>query len=152
MIFSERGAHAMADLVESIAARMGIPAETAHKGVAALLGFLKTQLGDQTFSKLESSVPGASGLADQAEPLPESAQGGLLGTITALASKVFGGQTGEAAKLFESLGSLGFQPQQIEALLVQTVTFIKEHISPELLEKIMASFPALRGMIPTETK
>jgi Protein of unknown function VcgC/VcgE (DUF2780) len=142
----------MADIVDSLAQKLGIPPETAHKGVATLLNFLKTELGDQTFSKIESSVPGASGLADQAEPLPESGQGGLLGTITSLASKVLGGQSGGAAKLLEGLSALGLQPQQVEAFVAQALTFIKQHVPPDLLQKVMASLPALAALIPSETK
>ena len=141
----------MPDIVDSLAEKLGIPAETAHKGAAALLRFLKTELGDQTFSKLESSVPGASGLADRAEPPPESPQGGLLGTIAAMASKILGGESGGAAKLLESLGALGLQPQQVESFVAHAITFIKQHIPPDLLEKIMASVPALAGLARAES-
>jgi hypothetical protein len=142
----------MADLVDSLASQVGISSEMAHKGLAALMSFLKTELGDHTFSKLESSIPGASGMAEQAEPARESAQTGLLGAVTALAGKLLGDQAAGGAKLLENLSSLGFQPQQLESFLVRAIELIKQHVPADVLERVKASLPALAGLVPSETK
>jgi Protein of unknown function VcgC/VcgE (DUF2780) len=138
----------MADLVDSLAAQVGISPELAHKGLASLLSFLKTELGDEHFSRLESSVPGAAGMADQAEPAP--GQGGILGAVTALAGKLLGDKAAGGAKLLESLGALGLDPQQIEAFVVKAIAQIRQHIPSDLLEKVKASLPALAGLAPSE--
>jgi hypothetical protein len=143
-------------LVQDLSTRTGISSDLVRQGLGALLSFLKKELGDETFSKVQSSVPGAAGLTSSFEssaPAAES-QGGLFGMVTDLAGKLLGGKAGQGADLLSMLSKLGFKPEQIETFLPKALELIKNHLPPDLLEKILASLPALAKLLapgrPTE--
>ena len=62
------------------------------------------------------------------------------------------GGSGGGAELLASLSKLGFQPAQIEAFLPKALEFIKNHLPPELIERVMASLPGLAHMAGSEAK
>src|SRR5262249_45917853 len=130
----------MADLVNELATRTGISSDMIQKGLGALLSFLKKELGEETFSQVQSSVPGAEGLTSrsESEAPPAESQGNLLGMISDLAGKFLGGKAGQGADLLSMLSRLGFKPEQIEAFLPKALELIKSHLSPELVQKVLA--------------
>jgi hypothetical protein len=142
----------MSDIVNELATRTGISSDQVQKGLGALLSFLKEHLGDDLFQKLQSALPDASSLVSKFETSPGSADGGLLGAISGLAAKVFGGKAEEGAKLLASLNKLGFDPGQIEAFLPKALEWIKAHLPPDLLEKVMAGLPALAKLAGSGAK
>jgi Protein of unknown function VcgC/VcgE (DUF2780) len=142
----------MSDLANTLASETGISGEQAHKGLGALLSFLKERLGDENFQKLEAAIPGAASMISNFEAAQGTSQGGLFETITALAGKLFGGKAEGGAELLASLSKLGFQPGQIEAFLPKALEFIKNHLPAELVERIMASLPGLASMAGSEAK
>ena len=50
----------MSDLVNELTSRTGISPELVQKGLGALLSFLKKELGEETFDKVQSSIPEAA--------------------------------------------------------------------------------------------
>jgi Protein of unknown function VcgC/VcgE (DUF2780) len=144
----------MSDLVNELTTRTGISPDLVQKGLGALLSFLKKELGEENFNKLQASIPDASRLTSQHESSPESApaQGGLFEMVSGLASKLLGGQAGAGADLLSSFSKLGFKPEQIEAFLPKALELIKSHISPELLQKIIAAIPAITKFLAPEAK
>jgi hypothetical protein len=139
----------MADLVRELATRTGISSDMIEKGLGALLSFLKQELGDDHFAKVESSVPGAAALTSNFEsaPPPEASSGSLFGVVSDLAGKLLGGKAGQSADLLSTLSKLGFKPEQIEAFLPKALELIKSHLPPELLQKILANLPALAKLL-----
>jgi hypothetical protein len=139
----------MSDIVNQLSARTGISSDLIHKGLGAFLNFLKKELGDETFTEVESSVPGAANALKTFEEAPEATQGsgGLLGMVSDLAGKVLGGKTGASADLLATLSKLGFKPEQIESFLPKALELIKTYLSPEVIQKILAALPALAAMI-----
>jgi hypothetical protein len=133
----------MSDLANQLATETGVTGEQAHKGLGALLSFLKEQLGDENFQKLEAAIPGAASMISSFEAAQGTSQGGLFETVAALAGKLFGGKAGGGAELLAALSKLGFQPGQIEAFLPKALEFLKNHLPPELVERVMASLPGL---------
>jgi Protein of unknown function VcgC/VcgE (DUF2780) len=138
----------MPDLVNQLTAHTGLSPELVQKGLGALLSFLKKELGEETFNKLENSIPGASALKTDYEsaPPPEggaTSQGGLFEMVSGLAGKLLGGKSGEGADLLSTFSKLGFKPEQIEAFLPKAIELIKSHLSPELLQKVLAALPAI---------
>jgi hypothetical protein len=135
----------MSDLVNELTARTGISSDLVQKGLGALLTVLKKELGEDTFAKVQSSVPDAARLQSNFEssPPPAESQGGLLGAVSDLAGKILGGKAGEGAELMGSLSKLGFRPEQIEAFLPRALELIKNYLSPELVQKILTALPAL---------
>jgi hypothetical protein len=136
----------MPDIVNELVSQTGISRETIHNGVAALLAFLEKELGSDVIASVKAAIPGAQQIAHDPESLtPSSPQGGLLGTLSSLAGKVLGDKAGAGASLLATLSALGLKPEQIEDFLTKATAFIKAHLSPELLEKVLAS---VRGFIP----
>jgi hypothetical protein len=144
----------MPDIVDQLASQTGISADLIHKGLGALFSFMKKELGEDTFSKVESSVPGAANTLKTFEsaPPPTESEGGLLGMVTGLAGKLLGGKTGEGAELFSTFSKLGLKPEQIESFLPKALELIKTYLSPELIQKILAALPALAAMLSAGAK
>ena len=89
----------MSDVANTLANETGVSSEQAHKGLGALLSFLRERLGDETFQKLEAAIPGAASMISSFEAAHGTSQGGLLETVAALAGKVFGGKAEGGAQL-----------------------------------------------------
>jgi Protein of unknown function VcgC/VcgE (DUF2780) len=136
----------MPDIVNDLVTQTGISSDTIHKAVAALLGFLEKELGSDVVDNVKATLPGAARFAGNAESPAESApQGGLLGTLSSLAGKILGDKAGAGTNLLATLSALGLKPEQIEDFLTKSIAFIKQHLSPEVLEKVLST---IRGFAP----
>ena len=144
----------MSDLVNELTSQTGISSDLVQKGLGALLAFLKKELGEETFDKVQASVPGAAKLTSNFEsaPPPTESQGGLLEMVSGLAGKLLGGKAGEGVDLLSSFSKLGFKPEQIEAFLPKALELIKRYLSPELVQRILASLPAITKLLGSEAK
>ncbi len=144
----------MSEVANQIASQTGISADLIQKGLGAFFSFLKKELGEETYTEVEASVPEAAHAVKSFETAPEANEGsgGLLGMVTDLAGKFLGGKTGAGAELLASFSKLGFKPEQIESFLPKVLELIKAHLSPELVQKIMASLPALAAMLGARAK
>ncbi len=147
----------MSDLVQELTSRTGISPELVQKGLGALLIFLKKELGEETFDKLKTSIPNASALTSNYESAPESPaaapeQISVFEVVSGLASKLLGGKAGEGADLLAALSKVGFNPEEIAAFLPKALELIKSHLSPELVEKILAGLPLLAKFLTSGAK
>jgi hypothetical protein len=147
-----RGELDMSDVANRLATETGISGEQAHEGLGALLSFLKERLGDENFEKLEAAIPGAASMISSFKAAQETSQGSLFETVAALAGKVFGGKAEGGAELLASLSKLGLEPAQIEAFLPKALEFLKNHLPPELIERVMASLPGLASLAGSGAK
>jgi hypothetical protein len=144
----------MSEIVNQLASHTGISPELVEKGLGALFSFLKKELGAETYTEVESSVPGAVNTLKTFEESPEPAHGsgGLLGMVGELAGKILGGKTGEGAELVATLSKLGLKPQQVESFLPKALELIKTYLRPELIQKILAALPAIAAMLSAGAK
>jgi hypothetical protein len=147
----------MPDLVNELTTHTGLSPELVQKGLGALLSFLKSQLGEETFDKLKTSIPEAQALTSRYESAPEPhegspAQGGLFDMVSGLAGKLLGGKAGEGVDLLSTFSKLGFKPEQIEAFLPKALEMIKAHLSPEIIQKLLAALPMLTKFLTTGAK
>jgi hypothetical protein len=133
----------MSELVNTLTDQTGISSDLVHKGLGALLSFLKKEAGDETFAKLISTIPGAAGFVEKFESSPAAESGGLLDIVSGLAGKLFGSKGADGASLLAALSKLGFNAEQIEAFLPKALELIKSYVPSDLLEKILAKLPAL---------
>ena len=142
----------MSDLVNQLTAHTGLSPELVQKGLGALLSFLKKELGEENFAKLETSIPGArrsrpnTSRHRKAGKAPPH-QGGLFEMVAGLAGKLLGGKAGEGVDLLSTLSKLGFKPEQIESFLPKAIELIKNHLSPELIQKLVAAMPVLEKLL-----
>jgi hypothetical protein len=90
--------------------------------MGAVLSVCKEKLSPEVFSKVQDTVPGADDAMKAADAGQESSGGGLLGAVSGLAGKIFGGG-GAAAGLLAKLGDLGFSTEQLQSFLPNMLEF-----------------------------
>ena len=76
----------------------------------------------------------------------------MFEVVSNLAGKILGGKAGEGADLLSTFSKLGFKPEQIEAFLPKALELIKSHLSPELIQKLLAALPLLAKFLTSGTK
>jgi hypothetical protein len=132
----------MDEILKTLAEHTGISAETARTALGAIIAFLKEHLPEGLSGQLMKSLPDAQGLASSFEEnkAPEPS-GGLLGAFAGMASKIFGQGGGEASKLLGMLQQSGLDLTQIEAFLPKVFELIKQHLPPDVFEKIVELIP-----------
>ncbi len=139
----------MDEILKTLAEHTGISVETARNGLGAIIAFLKEHLPEGLSDQLMKALPDANSVASAFEQSKTAEGGGLIGALTGLATKVFGEGAGEVSKLLGMLQNSGLDLAQIEAFLPKVFELIKEHLPPELYEKILALIP---GFHPTAEK
>jgi hypothetical protein len=138
------GETTMPDTVNDLSSDTGLPVDLVHKGLGAILDFLRQHLSAETFERIGQAIPNSAEFLQHFESAAEAPGGaGLLGALGSLAAKFLGGGPGDVAKLLESFGSVGLKPEQIEAFLPRALAFVQSHVPAELVEQILAKVPAL---------
>lgn len=142
----------MADMIDSLQSETGLESGQVEGGLGAIFEFLKKQLPPELFSALESALPQASGLINTNNLRPSGEPGaeadsGLLGSLVGLATKALGGKAADLGGLLEMLGKAGFSMEQAMAFVPKAIAMLQNLIPPELFQKILASLPALAGMV-----
>ena len=146
----------MSDLVNELTSRTGISPELVQKGLGAILSFLKKELGEDTFDKISTSIPQASALTSHYESAPEppegaAPQGGLFELVSGLAGKLLGGKAGKGPICCHRCRRWGSSPNRSNPS-AQGTRVIKSHLSPELIQKLMAALPLLAKFLTAGAK
>jgi hypothetical protein len=130
----------MADPIAEIAKKTGISEDQAKKGLGAVLAVSKEKLPEDVFSKMKSAVPDADDAMKAAEAEEGSSGGGIIGAVSGLAGKIFGG--GGASAVLSKLSAFGLSAEQIKSFLGNVVGFFKEKLPADTMKKVNALFPA----------
>jgi hypothetical protein len=133
----------MSDTVNALSSDTGISSDLVHKGLGAVLDFLRQHLGEETFNRIQAAIPNATDFLQRFESSDGAGGGGLLGALAGLAGKLLGGGAGELSGLLETFAKLGFKPEQIEAFVPRAIAFIQSHLPADLFQQILAKFPSL---------
>ena len=129
----------MADPIAELADKTGISEDQAKKGLGAVLAVSKEKLPADVFSKMKSAVPDADEAMQAAETGEKSSGGGILGAVSGLAGKIFGG--GGASAVLSKLSAFGLSAEQIKSFLGNVVSFFKDKLPADTMEKVNALFP-----------
>lgn len=130
----------MTELVDQIAARVGIPADVAEKAVGMMLGFLQREAADGPVAKMIEAIPGASDLVAKYNGEGESG-GGLLGSIMG----ALGG--GGIMALGQQLMSEGLGMGEITTLAKETIAIAEQHAGKDVVDEVVASVPGLSQFV-----
>jgi len=133
----------MQELIERLAAQLGIDKAVAEKATGVALAYLKDKLEDSDFGQLLAKLPGASSLVSEAENEPSTGGGGLLGGLMNAASSMVGGEAGDALQLTGKLKDAGLDISKFDDFGGTVTTFIKEKVGDDLFAKIVSSVPEL---------
>lgn len=131
----------MSDLISQLQSQTGLDGDIVKKGVGALLNFLKEQLPDDLFAKVEGAVPQAGDsisafLSGQEVP-------GLLEKVGGIVGGLLGGKAGELPKLFEMLAKTGMSLDQAKAFLPKAIALLKGFLPAEVVDQIAARLPGM---------
>ena len=127
----------MADVISDLAGKCGISPEMARKGLGAVLALFKDKLPDESFARLSAAVPNSDAMLEEAEATPESSDS-VLGAISGMAGKLFGGGTGA---LLGKFTQLGFSPDQIGAFAPKVLEFLKGKVPDNVLKQVAGLLP-----------
>ena len=130
----------MADIISELASQSGISTDLAKKGLGAVLCFLKEKIPAENFSKVVNAIPGADNLMATATEKGQEASGGILGTVSGIAGKLFGG-AGGASALVSKLTQFGFSADQLQRFLPMVIDFLKNKLPPNIVNKITPLIP-----------
>jgi len=128
----------MADTVTDLADKTGISPDQAQKGLGAVLGVLQNKLPADTFSQVSAAIPGSDGMMAAAESDQGSSSGGVLGAVTAMVGKLFGGS---GTELVSKLSGLGFSAEQVTSFLPNVLEFLKARLPEGLMSKVSGLLP-----------
>ena len=131
----------MNEIVDQIAARVGITPELAEKAVGMMLGFLQREAADGPVAKMIEAIPGASDLVAQYNGAGETGGGGLLGSIMG----ALGG--GGIMALGQQLMSEGLGMGEITSLAKETIGYAKEKAGADVVDEVVASVPGLSQFV-----
>jgi hypothetical protein len=134
----------MADIINDLASKSGISPDLAKKGLGTVLAMFKDKLPEGVFTKVQGAIPGADTLMQEAAAGGEEESHGLLGAVSDMAGKLFGG--GSAAAMASKLAGCGFSAEQLEKFLPNVLEFLKNKLPADALKQVTALLP-----IPTKT-
>jgi hypothetical protein len=133
----------MADIVSDLAAKCGISAEQAQKGMGAVLGLLKNNLSPENYAKVSAAVPNAEGLVTAVGDTGQKTQGGVLGAVASAVGSIFGGKD-----VMSHFTQLGFSPEQLQAFVPRVLDFLKDKVPGDLMKQISGLLPVPQEAAP----
>jgi hypothetical protein len=123
----------MQDFIQEAAHTLDADESTIESVTRALLGLLKDKGDSEAVEELLTHLPGAPELADGS-----ATGGGVLGGI--------GAMLGGSAGALMTLAGSGLSRDQISQLAEMFHDYAQERVSPELVDKVLASVPELVQM------
>jgi hypothetical protein len=131
------------DFVDAIATKASIDPVTAETAVGTILSAIR-QEGDATrVGQLFDEIPGAADLA-QKHPVVVGAGGGVLGSLSGLASNVVGKDAGVLVAAIGQLEETNLTLEQIRKIGTAVLSYTKENTNPALAKEVVDSIPSLR--------
>ena len=118
------------DLIDRVAADLGIEAAQAEKGIGAILMALRASLDQETFEKVKGALPHSERLMGRA-----LMSGARTGEMAALVGP---------AGLMAALTAAGYQKDDIPRLGRLVVEHLRPIIGSEKVEQFLTGAPALR--------
>ncbi|EJL57715.1 Protein of unknown function VcgC/VcgE (DUF2780) [Rhizobium sp. CF122] len=131
----------MNEIVDQIAARVGITPEVAEKAVGMMLGFLQREAADGPVAKMIEAIPGASDLVAKYNGEGNGNGGGILGSIMG----ALGG--GGIMALGQQLMSAGLGMGEITTLAKETIAVAEQHAGKEVVDEVVDSVPGLSQFV-----
>lgn len=135
------------EIVDSVAARIGVDPAVAEKAVGMLLSVLEHESGGTAIAGIFSKIPGADDLARNNDVMAASGGqgGGLFSSLTSALGGLLGDKAGAMVNGFSQLQSLGLDTGQIEQAGETLISQAKTAAGPTAFDSLVEAVPALKG-------
>lgn len=155
----------MQEIIDQIAAKVGIDPAVADKAVAMIVNFIVTQAPTQYVDMIKQHVPGfeemaTAGAAHAQAAEAESGGGGLMGALGglmggggnagAIGNLMGGSQGGGMAAAMALLGNLqqqGLEVGQIKEMATSLVGNLRQVAGDETVDKLLAHVPGAEHLV-----
>ncbi len=131
----------MNEVVDQIAAKVGIAPDVAERAVGMMLGFLQREAPAGPVSQMITSIPGATELVAQFNGA-ETGGGGLLGGLMSAV-----GAGGGIMALGQELMSQGLGMGEISSLAKETIAVARQYAGDSVVDEVVGSIPGLGQFI-----
>jgi hypothetical protein len=128
----------MNEVVDQIAAKVGISPDIAERAVGTILGFLQREAPDGPVSQMIGSIPGATELVAQYNGAETTGGGGLFGSLMSAV-----GAGGGIMALGQQLMSHGLGMSEISALAKETVAVARQYAGDQVVDEVIGSIPGI---------
>jgi hypothetical protein len=132
------------DFVDQIATKASIDPASAEDAVGTILSAIQQEGDAAKVSQLLNQIPGAAELAQKHVVTVGSANAGILGSLSGLASKVVGQDAGILVAAIGQLEETDLTLPQIKNIGTALLSYLKENANPALAKEVIDSMPALR--------
>jgi hypothetical protein len=132
------------DFVDQIATKAAIDPASAEDAVGTILSAIQQEGDAAKVSQLLNQIPGAAELAQKHVVTVGSANAGILGSLSGLASKVVGQDAGILVAAIGQLEETDLTMPQIKNIGTALLSYLKENANPALAKEVIDSMPALR--------
>jgi hypothetical protein len=131
------------DFVDAIATKAGIDPATAETAIGTILSAIQQEGDTAKVGQLFNQIPGAADLA-QKHAVVVGSGGGVLGSLSGLASNVAGKDAGVLVAAIGQLEATNLSLAQIKNIGTAVLSYIKENANPALAKEVVDSIPSLR--------
>lgn len=136
----------MDEFISLVTSKLGIGEQEGKSATAGILDMIRGQLDESTFSSVLEKLPGAEALLkeDTAAGQDSGTGGGLLGSLTSMASGLLGGSdksglTGMATALAGS----GLSLDKVPDFVAMLIDFLKQKLGSDTFESVISALPGL---------
>jgi hypothetical protein len=130
------------DFVDSVATKAGVDASTAETAVGTILLAIQQEGNSTKVGELFNQIPGAADLAQKHAVVIGG--GGMLGSLSGLASSVVGKDAGVLVAAIGQLEETNLTMEQIKKIGTALFSYLKESANPALAKEVVDSIPSLR--------
>jgi precorrin-6B methylase 2 len=130
------------DFVDSVATKAGVDTSTAETAVGTILSAIQQEGNSTKVVELFSQIPGAADLAQKHAVVIGG--GGMLGSLSGLASSVVGKDAGVLVAAIGQLEETNLTMEQIKKIGTALLSYLKESANPALAKEVVDSIPSLR--------
>ena len=130
------------DFVDSVATKAGVDASTAETAVGTILSAIQQEGNSTKVGELFNQIPGAADLAQKHAVVIGG--GGMLGSLSGLASSVVGKDAGVLVAAIGQLEEANLTMEQIKKIGTALLSYLKESANPALAKEVVDSIPSLR--------
>ena len=123
------------DFVDSVATKAGVDASTAETAVGTILSAIQQEGNSTKVGELFNQIPGAADLAQKHAVVIGG--GGMLGSLSGLASSVVGKDAGVLVAAIGQLEETNLTMEQIKKIGTALLSYLKESANPALAKEVV---------------